>query len=150
LWSFNVIGAITTDRVVGFWVMEGTMNHQVFTYFLQTVVSALLQSEAAKGRRIVLHIDNARPHENDGTAEAITKLGVSVVFNARYSPMLNSIEMLWNECKRRLMKHPPVGEKQAFVEQLVAVARDIDRQGKVPGLWKYAVSNWQQRLEAGK
>ena len=45
----------------------------------------------------------------------MTKIGVSVIFNARYSPMLNSIEMLWPECKRRLKKHPPVTEKQAFV-----------------------------------
>ena len=45
LWSFNVIGAITIDRVVGFWVIEGTTNHQVFLYFLQKVVAALLKSE---------------------------------------------------------------------------------------------------------
>ena len=72
----------------------------------------------------------------------MTKLGVSVLFNARYSPMLNSIEMLWHECKRQLKKHPPVDEKQHFVEQLVSIAHDIDRQDKVRGLWRYAISNW--------
>ena len=45
----------------------------------------------------------------------MTKIGVSVFFNARYSPMLNSIEMLWHESKQRLKKYPPVTEKQAFV-----------------------------------
>ena len=45
----------------------------------------------------------------------MTKMGVSVIFNARYSPMLNSIEMLWHELKQRLKKHPPVAEKKAFV-----------------------------------
>ena len=33
-WSFNVIGAMTQDHVVGFWVVEGTTNHQVFLYFV--------------------------------------------------------------------------------------------------------------------
>jgi hypothetical protein len=114
-WSFNVIGAMTMEHVVGLWVIEGTTNHQVFLFFIQTVVTALLKSEATKGKRIVIQIDNARVHENPATAEAMTRLGVSVIFNARYSPMLNSIEMLWHECKRRLKKRPPVTEKQAFV-----------------------------------
>ena len=73
----------------------------------------------------------------------MTTLGVSVIFNARYSPMLNSIEMLWHECKRRLNKQRPVDGKQEFVEQLVSVVRDIDSQGKVRALWRYAISNWQ-------
>ena len=80
----------------------------------------------------------------------MTTLGVSVMFNARYSPMLNSIEMLWHECKRLLKKHPPVDEKQHFVDQLLSAAREIDSQGRVRGLWRYAISNWQQRIEKGQ
>ena len=53
-WSFNVIGAMTMEHVVGLWVIEGTTNHQVFLYFIQTVVAALLKSEATRGKRVVV------------------------------------------------------------------------------------------------
>ena len=94
-WALNVLGAITLDAVVGFWVIEGTTDSIVFGYFLEQVVAALRASPRAANKRIVLQIDNARPHRVQKMLESITALGVDVLFNARYSPQLNSIEMLW-------------------------------------------------------
>ena len=91
--------------------MEGTTDQNNFHVFVEEVARKLRLDPSNRDKRIVIQIDNARPHESPAIAEAITQLGVSVVFNARYSPQLNSIEMLWHECKRRLKKCPPVSEK---------------------------------------
>ena len=100
----NVLGAITLDAVVGFWVLEGATDNHTFGFFLEQVVQAVRLDPRTAGKRIVLHIDNARPHHVKEMLDRVTALGVDVLFNARYSPQLASIEMLWGELKRRLRK----------------------------------------------
>ena len=146
-WSLNLLGAMTLDAVVGLWVVEGTTNHTVFGFFLEQVVQALRSDQRTAGRRIVLHIDNARPHHVKEMLSAVTALGVDVLFNARYSPQLASIEMLWGELKRRLRRED-ITEKRLFVERLLAEVESISSTpGSTRGLWRYAFSNWSAHIQ---
>jgi hypothetical protein len=61
--------------------------------------------------------------------------------------MLNSVEMLWNQCKRRLRNLVSVNDKKAFVERLITIVNELNQPNKVRGMWRFAITNWLQRIE---
>ena len=140
-WSFNVLGAISLFNVEGLWVLEGSTDHIVFHYFLEQVAKHLKSKRECEGSRIDFQIDNARPHHNPEVLRQVAALGVDIVFNARYSPQLNSVEMLWHRIKMKLRAQPPAQDKRQFVTNLLQAVSDVDHAG-TRSLWRYAVSNW--------
>ncbi|MEM4065881.1 MAG: transposase [Candidatus Micrarchaeaceae archaeon] len=54
--------------------------------------------------RIVVVIDNFKPHHSPETLMKSLELNISIVFLPPYSPGLNPIEFIWKSLKRRISK----------------------------------------------
>ena len=77
---------------------EGTLNGEVFLFFLHHVLLPLLQPGD-----IVL-LDNAKAHHVEQVRELIEQAGAQVVYLPPYSPDLNPIELAWSKVKHFLRK----------------------------------------------
>ena len=51
-------------------------------------------------RHVVMVTDNCRVHHSRAVAQRAAELGITLVFNAPYSPDLNPIELIWKGFKR--------------------------------------------------
>lgn len=80
------------------WCVEGTLNAEVFLFFLQHVLLPLLQP----GDLVLL--DNAKAHHIEQVREWIEQAGAHVVSLPPYSPELNPIELAWSKVKHFLRK----------------------------------------------
>jgi transposase len=74
----------------------------------------------------VVHHDNARIHSPSMVAATVTGLGATCLFNARYSPDLAPIEMLFRHIKRELRKMEAAVNKLQVVRRLQQIVRDLN------------------------
>jgi Transposase and inactivated derivatives len=52
--------------------------------------------------KIILILDNSRPHHADKTVKKARKLKITLVFLPPYSPDLNPVEFIWKTIKREV------------------------------------------------
>lgn len=109
MWSFHKPTLIRNTsgpriNVYGFYTLNG---HSVvdfkedgktpcFLSFMETI------REANPYRRILVILDNYKPHKTDEAMAKAKELGIILLHIPPYSPHLNPVEQIWRALKRRL------------------------------------------------
>lgn len=93
----NLLAFMSLEGVVAPWLIEnGTVNTQVFTYYLEYILSP----ELKQGKILIL--DNYPIHKALRVRELIEKQGCRLMFLPTYSPDFNPIELLFAKLKAKL------------------------------------------------
>jgi len=94
----STIGALSTEGLIAGMSYEGTLNGDLFLYFLENFLVPQLKSGD------VVICDNAAAHKVDNVKELIESKGARVVYLPPYSPDLSPIELYWSKFKHFLKK----------------------------------------------
>lgn len=92
----TLIAALGVDGVRCSMMVDGAVNGDVFTAFVEQV----LAPELRRGDLVVM--DNLSSHKGKRAREAIESRGAELVFLPPYSPDLNPIEMVFSKIKQLL------------------------------------------------
>jgi transposase len=94
----STIGALSTEGLIASMSYEGTLNGDLFLYFLENFLVPQLKS----GNVVIC--DNASAHKVDNVKELIESKGARLVYLPPYSPDLSPIELYWSKFKQFLKK----------------------------------------------
>src|SRR5947199_7266136 len=94
--TLTFVAALRADRVDAPWVIDGPINGELFTLYVEKVLAPTL----AKGDVVVL--DNLGSHKGQAVRRAIRAVGAHLLFLPPYSPDLNPIEQLFAKLKTLL------------------------------------------------
>ena len=83
------IAALRHDRISAPWVIDGPINGELFTLYVEKVLAPTL----APGEIVVL--DNLGSHKGKAARQAIRARGAHLIFLPPYSPDLNPIEQVF-------------------------------------------------------
>jgi transposase len=92
----STLGAMTMNAMITAMCFEGTLNGQVFLYFLEHFLCPVLRS----GHIVIM--DNATAHLVEGVRELIETKGARLLYLPPYSPDFNPIELAWSKVKHYL------------------------------------------------
>jgi transposase len=82
-------------------IYKGTLNSELFVEYLRKQLAPALVKDD------ILVMDNCSAHNSKSVRDAITELGISVLYLPPYSPDFNPIEMSWSKMKSVLRKLKP-------------------------------------------
>jgi len=99
--TLTFIAALRVDRVDAPWVIDGPINGELFTLYVEKVLAPTL----AKGDIVIL--DNLGSHKGKAARRAIRQVGAHLLFLPPYSPDLNPIEQLFAKLKHLLRRDEP-------------------------------------------
>ena len=99
--QLTFIAALRSDRVDAPWVIDGPINGELFTLYVEKVLVPTL----AKGDVVIL--DNLGSHKGKAARRAIRAAGAHLLFLPPYSPDLNPIEQLFAKLKHLVRKAEP-------------------------------------------
>lgn len=94
--TMTFIGALRSDRVEAPWLIDGPINGELFTYYVENVLAPTLKA----GDVVIL--DNLGSHKSKAVRKAIRNRGAHLIFLPPYSPDLNPIEQLFAKIKHLL------------------------------------------------
>ena len=94
----SILATINTEKVMADMVFEGTLNKELFAYYLRFHLAPILKKDE------ILVMDNSSVHKSKLVMETIAELGLNVLFLPPYSPDFNPIELLWSKIKSILKK----------------------------------------------
>lgn len=97
----TMIGAMSMREGVVMGTITGSVNAEVFTAWLDTVLRPTLREGD------ILILDNWSVHRSRAVKERLDEWGVQAVFLPPYSPELNPIECFWNTLKVSLYQQRP-------------------------------------------
>lgn len=92
------VAALRHDRLDAPWVIDGAMNGETFTLYVETQLAPTL------GKGDVVILDNLSSHKAPGAAEVLHDIGAWFLFLPPYSPDLNPIEMAFSKLKTLVRK----------------------------------------------
>jgi len=96
--TLTFLAALRHDRIEAPWLLDGPINGETFLLYVSEVLVPTLQP------RDVVVIDNLGSHRSLAVRTAIRKAGANVIFQPKYSPDLNPIEMFFSKFKHHLRK----------------------------------------------
>jgi transposase len=96
--TLTFLAALRNDRVEAPWLLDGPINGEHFTVYVETVLLPTLKP----GDIVIL--DNLGSHKGKAVRRAIRSVGARLVFLPKYSPDLNPIEQLFAKIKHWLRK----------------------------------------------
>jgi transposase len=99
--TLTFIAALRTDRVDAPWVIDGPINGELFTLYVERVLVPTL----TPGDVVIL--DNLGSHKGQAARRAIRAAGAHLLFLPPYSPDLNPIEQLFAKLKHLLRTAEP-------------------------------------------
>jgi transposase len=94
--TLTFIGALRCDRLTAPWLVDGPINGEIFTTYVERVLVPTL----APGDIVIL--DNLGSHKGKAVRRAIREAGAHLIFLPPYSPDLNPIEQLFAKLKHWL------------------------------------------------
>ncbi len=94
----SVIGALGVDGILTALSYDGTLNANLFEYFVEHFLVPVLTPNQ------VVILDNASSLHSEEAIALIEATGAGVVFLPPYSPELNPIELIWSKLKNFLKK----------------------------------------------
>ena len=97
----TVIAALRHDRISAPWVIDGPINGELFTLYVEQVLAPTL----AKGELVIL--DNLGSHKGKPARNAIRAKGAHLMFLPPYSPDLNPIEQVFAKLKHLMRAAEP-------------------------------------------
>jgi transposase len=113
----TAIGAISLTKVLAVMTLDGSMDGQAFSIFVEKCLIPQLWSGA------VVVMDNVPAHKITSIEPLIKSVGASVLYLSPYSPDFNPIEHWWSQLKAFLRRFSPTTTK--FVDTLIATALDL-------------------------
>jgi len=96
--TLTFIAALRHDRVEAPFVIDGPINGELFTAYVEHVLAPTLKP----GDVVIL--DNLGSHKGKPARQAIRKRGAHLLFLPPYSPYLNPIEQLFAKLKHLMRK----------------------------------------------
>jgi transposase len=99
--TLTFIAALRHDRVEAPFVIDGPINGELFTAYVEHVLAPTLKP----GDIVIL--DNLGSHKGKAARQAIRKRGAHLLFLPPYSPDLNPIEQLFAKLKHLMRKAEP-------------------------------------------
>jgi transposase len=96
--TLTFIAALRHDRVEAPFVIDGPINGELFTAYVEHVLAPTLKP----GDVVIL--DNLGSHKGKPARQAIRKRGAHLLFLPPYSPDLNPIEQLFAKLKHLMRK----------------------------------------------
>jgi hypothetical protein len=100
--NISLCAAITREGVISIEFSSSAYNELTFTRFLKETITNLRASGRLREKPLVLFMDNAAFHKAPLCLEYCRMSGVSVLYNAPYSPQLNPIEYFFQDIKSKL------------------------------------------------
>ena len=99
--TLTFIAALRADRVDAPWIIDGPINGELFSLYVEKVLVPTLSA----GDIVIL--DNLGSHKGKTTRSAIRKVGAHLLFLPPYSPDLNPIEQLFAKLKHLVRREQP-------------------------------------------
>jgi transposase len=99
--TMTFIAALRYDRISAPWVIDGPINGELFTLYVEKVLAPTL----APGEVVIL--DNLGSHKGKPARNAIRARGAHLLFLPPYSPDLNPIEQVFAKLKRLIRVAEP-------------------------------------------
>ena len=93
------IGVLTTSGMEDVYLVEGSVNGDIFLRFIQRCLLSIIQPFDGNNPRSVVVFDNASIHHLETVADLITASGALARFLPPYSPDLNPIEEAFSKVK---------------------------------------------------
>lgn len=91
--TLTFIAALRKDRIDAPWVIDGPINANLFTVYVEKVLVPTL----AQGDVVIL--DNLGSHKGEAVRKAVRGAGAHLLFLPPYSPDLNPIEQVFSKLK---------------------------------------------------
>lgn len=99
--TLTFIAALRADRIDAPWVIDGPINGELFTLYVEKVLAPTLS------RGDVVILDNLGSHKGQAARRAVRAAGAHLLFLPPYSPDLNPIEQVFSKLKHMLRKTEP-------------------------------------------
>jgi transposase len=99
--TLTFIAALRVDRVDAPWVIDGPINGELFTLYVEKILAPTL----TKGDVVIL--DNLGSHKGRAARRAVRQAGAHMLFLPPYSPDLNPIEQLFAKLKHLMRMAEP-------------------------------------------
>jgi transposase len=99
--TMTFVAALRHDRISAPWVIDGPINGELFTVYVEQVLAPTL----AKGDIVIL--DNLGSHKAKAARNSIRARGAHLIFLPPYSPDLNPIEQVFAKLKHLLRDAEP-------------------------------------------
>ena len=101
--NYSVMGAISEKEFIGFMIIRGSVNSELFCGFISCLIKNLLGSKLCESPEdFVLVMDNAHCHKK--LLLEHFKPYFYMLWIPPYTPELNPIELLWSQLKRIVYK----------------------------------------------
>lgn len=92
----SFIGCLSEDGMIAPYVLDGAVNAELFTAYIEQVLVPVLQPDD------IVIMDNLPVHKVPAVRRAIEAAGAQLLFLPPYSPDLNPIEMVFSQMKAKL------------------------------------------------
>ena len=115
--NISLIGGMSVDGLIATMSVVGSVNTDVFLFYLQEILIPQLWVGA-----IVL-MDNLPVHHADAVREAIAAVGAKLLFLPPYSPDLSPIELCWSKLKQ-LLRSAKARTREALDQALTDIIND--------------------------
>jgi transposase len=99
--TMTFIAALRYDRISAPWIIDGPINGELFTLYVEKVLAPTL----AKGEVVIL--DNLGSHKGKPARNAIRAKGAHLLFLPPYSPNFNPIEQVFAKIKHLIRDAEP-------------------------------------------
>jgi transposase len=107
--NISLIGGLSLDGLIATMSVVGSVNTNVFLYYIQEILIPQLWVGA------IVVMDNLSVHHATVVQEALEAVGAKVVFLPPYSPDLSPIELCWSKIKQLLRSAK--ARKQELLDQ---------------------------------
>ena len=100
--TISAISCMSTSGVEEVYLVEGTVNGNIFLEFVRHCLLPILKPFNGLNRNSIVVLDNASIHHLDKVQEAVDSVGALLWFLPPYSPDLNPMEECFSKVKRYL------------------------------------------------
>ena len=107
---YSAIGIITTTSFLDCYIVEGSVNGDIFYHFVQSALLPHLIPFNGSNPNSIVILDNCSIHHIKDTIDLIHSVGALVFFLPPYSPDLMPIEECFNKVKIFLKEHESIVE----------------------------------------
>ena len=124
--NISLIGGMSLDGLIATMSVVGSVNTEVFLYYIQEILIPQLWVGA------LVVMDNLPVHHAMVVREAIEAVGAKVVFLPPYSPDLSPIELCWSKLKQ-LLRSAKARTREALDQALTQIINECISEDDVLG-----------------
>jgi transposase len=116
--NISLIGAMSLDGLMATMSIVGSVNTDVFLFYIQEILIPQLWVGA------IIVMDNLPVHHATVVREAIEAVGAKIVFLPPYSPDLSPIELCWSKLKQ-LLRSAKARTREALDQALSQIINEL-------------------------